>query len=237
MKNRILTLSLIFLLFSCHACFADTVRWKVSADGTLLGDQFVGKRNEGSENWALGIWKYTGKCTQSYPCFSCSANTYYEFLPDGVFQYREEGGGPQCVPGHAPQKENPPPKDIQKKSGTYKVIDRNTVELSAPWEIEDNSLAGSSQRCFADEDCVVVLLPKLFGPGGCSPPCGSVYNVVPGAMNKGSVWYVETLKQEEEGKYTFGCDECEGAPPQIPDVSSYRAVCQNSRCLVKEKDK
>jgi hypothetical protein len=240
-QKFIFVITAILLFFFCSECFANTVRWKISADGVLLGDKFEGDRNKNSENFVLGSWRSLGKCTQSYPCFFCQADKYYEFLSDGMFQYWEENGGPQCAPGknkNIPQKGSQSTENIQRKSGTYKILDHNTVELSAQWEIKDDSIAACSKRCSADEDCIVVLLPKLFGPGGCSPPCGKIYNVVPEALNRYySGLYIEMLRKDEEDKYNFGCNECEGISPQIPDVSFYRTVCQNSRCLLKEKNK
>ncbi len=100
-----------------------------------------------------------------------------------------------------------------------------------------DNVAGDSYSCLSDNDCIIALLPSCK-KGGCSPPCGHVYNTVPGALNKKNARNIieKVRKQEESICGQIECIECEGIPLKEPDISNYKAVCQKSRCVLAAED-
>jgi hypothetical protein len=94
---------------------------------------------------------------------------------------------------------------------------------------------GRPVSCVDDNDCGVYLLPKCI-KGGCSPPCGHVYRIVPAALNrKLAAGYIRALQAREKQACRIHCIMCAGVPPKAPSLSRFSATCRQGKCVLKEK--
>ncbi len=123
-----------FLFVSFPTAFADrVVVLHVTPDGTLDG-MFERDPNATTSDPVLGLWYGEGSCVETKPCSVCEKVPVLEFESNGVFSHWMEKRE-VCVSEGGEKSETRTLERGDSRSGRFRMIGRQMVELAADWKI------------------------------------------------------------------------------------------------------